>query len=345
MRAVTFYEKDKVELVEKPVPEIAGDEILLKIRGAGLCRSDFDIIAMGEGPCSGYTLGHEGAGIVEKIGDEVEGWEVGEAAVVALVLSCGHCCECRRGRDNYCEFAYPRGRMAPRSPGIAFDGAMADYMAVKAYHLVHLGGIDPVDAAPLADAAVTPMHAINTVRHRLTADSYVAISGLGGLGHIGLQIVAATTGATIIALDTADEKIKFAAEHGADYAIKSDAQAADKILEITQGKGVDVYLDFVGVQPTVDLALKVIRNGGAIRFVGLGGGRFNYIAGNEKQFPWGVEIYQGYGGTMADLRQVVALAAQGKITVDTVHYPLDDVVQAFDDLREGKIAGRTVLVP
>ena len=161
---------------------------------------------------------------------------------------------------------------------------------------------------------------------------------------MALQILAATSGARIIALDTDPEKLAFAEAHGADLAIPSDGEAAARILAETGGVGADVVFDFVGVQPTVDLALAVVRGGGAIRFVGLGGGSFTYTAGNSA-LPWGVNIERAYGGTRADMRQVVALAQAGKIGVEVVRYGLDDAVQAFDDLHHGRIAGRAVLVP
>ena len=344
MRAVTYVRNETVEVQEKPKPEIQPDEILLKVTGAGVCHSDLAIINLGDdSPLIGSTLGHEVAGTVAELGDQVAGWQVGEAGLVSLILSCGQCRECLAGRDNNCEVAYPRGALAPRSPGIGSPGGMADYVAVKARHLHPLGDLDPVDAAPLADAALTPMHAINTVRDRLTGDATVVVLGLGGLGHLGLQILLATTGSRVIALDTDAEKLAYAEKHGA-TAIPSDSEAAQKVLDLTNGVGADVVIDFVGVQPTVSTAVGAIRGGGAIRFVGLGGGAFDYVAGNSS-LPWGVNIERAYGGTSSEIRQVIDLARLGRIKVEVKRYPLDDAVTAFDDLHHGRIQGRAVLVP
>ena len=346
MRAVTYVRNNTVEVLDKPVPEIAPDEVLLQVRGAGVCHSDIAIISGGDdNPLVGATLGHEVAGTVYQLGADVSGWAVGESAIVSLILSCGNCRECLAGRDNQCEIVAQRQRPAPLSPGIGSPGGMADYIAVKARHLDPIGALDPVAAAPLADAALTPMHAINSVRERMTGDSTVALIGLGGLGHMALQILAATTGARIIALDTDPAKLEFARSHGADLAIASDAAAAERILAETGGVGADVVFDFVGVQPTVNLAVSVVRGGGAIRFVGLGGGSFDYRAGAGSALPWGVNIERSYGGTRSDMREVVALAAAGKIAVEVVEYALDDAPQAFDDLHHGRIKGRAVLVP
>lgn len=346
MRAVTYVRGNTVEVQDKPLPTIAPDEVLLRVGGAGVCHSDISIIAGGDdSPLVGSTLGHEVAGTVEAFGADVSGWEAGDRAIVSLILSCGRCRECLAGRDNQCEVVAPRGSLAPLSPGIGSPGGMADFIAVKARHLDPIGALDPVAAAPLADAALTPMHAINTVRDRMTGDATVVLIGLGGLGHMALQILAATTGARVIALDTDPEKLAFARDHGADLAIPSDGAAAERILTETGGVGADVVFDFVGVQPTVDLAVAVVRGGGAIRFVGLGGGAFEYRAGAGAGLPWGVNIERAYGGTRSDMREVIALAAAGKIAVEVVQYPLDDAPRAFDDLHHGKIQGRAVLVP
>lgn len=344
MRAVTFVENNKVEVQEKPVPEIESDQVLLKVGGAGLCHSDLSIINMGnDSPLRGGTLGHETAGMIAELGSKVsDSWNIGDQAVVHLVVSCGVCAECLAGRDHQCVEAN-QGPI-PMSYGIGQPGGMADYMAVNARHLVKLDDVNLVEAAPFADAGLTPMHAINSVRDRLTPESTVVVSGLGGLGHVGLQIVLATTGGRVVALDTDRAKVDYASEQGA-IGMKSDDSAADKIREMTGGIGADVVHDFVGVQPTVDIATAAIRNGGAIRFVGLGRGEFPYIAGDTKVLPWNVNIELPYTGTLTDLRQVVALARQDKLRVEVEQYSLDDAVTAFDDLANGRIQGRAVLVP
>ncbi len=346
MRAVTYARHETVEIRDRPVPEIAPDEVLLRVRGAGLCHSDISIIGRGDDhPLVGSTLGHEVSGTVQRIGPEVRGWNPGDNALVALVLSCGQCRECFSGRDNQCTTAYPRGSASPLSTGIGSPGGMADYIAVKARHLDPIGDLDPVAAAPLADAALTSMHAINTVKERLTGDACVVTIGVGGLGHLALQILVATTAARVIALDADPARVEYAAAHGADSALLSDSTAADRVLAETGGLGAQVVLDFVGAQSTVDLATSIIAPGGAIRFIGLGGGGFSYRAMNAPDLPWGVNIERPYGGTRSEVREVIALAQRGRIGVEVVRYPLDDAVRAFDDLRHGRIRGRAVLVP
>lgn len=346
MRAVTYVRNNTIEITDKPIPEIAHDEVLIKVLAAGLCHSDLAIINLGdENPLIGSTLGHETAGRIEKLGDGVTGWEVGNQVVVSPVLSCGQCRECAAGRDNQCLVAGPRDALTPATYGVGVNGGMADYMVVNARHIVAADDLDPVTAASLTDAAWTPMHAINTVRDRTSSDATVLVLGLGGLGHMALQILAATSGARIIAADTDPAKLEFAASHGADITIQSDASTAQQVLDATNGHGADVIFDFVGVQPTIDTAIACIAAGGAIRVVGLGGGEFTYTAGSGGPIPWGVNIERAYGGNQSDLAQVVALARAGKILVNANPYPLDDAQQAFDDLEHGKVNGRAVLVP
>lgn len=344
MRAVTFTKQNTVEVIDKDKPAIQSDEVLLKVTGAGICHSDLAIIGFADDhPLVGCTLGHEVAGTVCEIGSEVRGWSTGEHALVSLILSCGDCRECHAGRDNQCESAYPRGAFAPLSPGIGTPGGMADFIAVKARHLNSIGELNPVAAAPLADAALTPMHAITSVRDRLTGDAVVAVIGLGGLGHMGLQLLRATTGARIIALEKDPQKLENVALQGA-IPMESDSRAAQRILELTGGKGVDVVLDFVGAQLTIDTAVAIIRSGGAIRFIGLGRGIYEY-ATRVSELPWGVNIERAYGGTQSELRQVIALAQAGQINVHATTYPLEQAAQAFADLEHGRVQGRAVLVP
>lgn len=345
MRAVKLTGPGTLGIEDVPVPEPGPGEVRIKVGGAGLCHSDLHVLDAGElWPVFGFTLGHEGSGRVDAVGPDVDGFAEGDAVIVMLIWSCGRCRACREGRDNACQVTGSRVA-APATPGLGPDGSMADYQIVPARFLEQLDGLDPVTSAPLADAALTPMHAINSARRHLSPGSTAVVIGLGGLGHLGLQILAATSGARLIALDVDDSKLETARRLGADVALRSDADAPTQILELTDGYGVDAVFDFVGVQPTVDLATGVVAPEGAIRFVGLGGGTFPYAATAFGALPWGVNVQCSYGGARADFVEVLALARNGKVGVDTVQYPLDEVERAIDDLRAGRVDGRAVLVP
>lgn len=346
MRALKLTGPGSMELQDVPVPEIGADEVLVKVAGAGLCHSDLHVLHMGEEwPFFGGTLGHEGAGWVEKIGSEVDLLTQGDAVLVSVIWPCGQCRACIEGRDNACMVEGSRTQF-PTVPGLGPDGAMAEYIVVKARHLDKIGDLDPVASAPLADAAVTPMHAINSARDHLTPGSTAVVIAVGGLGHMGLQILKATTGARIIALDNDESKLQLARDLGADLVLRSDAEAAAKVLDETQGYGADAVFDFVGVQPTVEMATKIVAPEGAIRFAGLGGGSFSFTADvSGEALPWGVTVQRSFGGTRADQLQVIALAQQGQLHVETVTYPLADFQRAFDDLEANRVTGRAILVP
>lgn len=343
MRAVKLSSPGTVTLEEVPVPEPGAGEIRVKVAGAGLCHSDLHVLDMGDAwPAFGLTMGHEGAGIVDALGPNATGHKVGDPVIVNVVWSCGNCRACVEGRDNACEVTGGRDSF-PTTPGLSCDGAMAEYMIVPVRQALPLGDIDPVGAGPLTDAGLTPMHAINTVKHRLTPGATAVIIGIGGLGHVGLQIVKAISAARVVAIDADEKKLEHAKQLGADFTFAPGPETASKILDLTNGYGVDVVLDFVGVQPTVDTAAAVIAPEGLVRLVGLGGGAYPMNA--DVAAPWGVDVQRSYGGTRADLLEVLALAAAGKIHLDYQTYPLGDFQQAIDDLRAGKLVGRAILVP
>ena len=269
MRAVQLSGPGQLVLADVPVPEIEDDEVLVKVAGAGLCHSDLHILDQDESwPFFGNTIGHEAAGHVARTGSGVTGLEVGDAVLVSVIWFCGRCRSCLEGRTNTCTVNGSRTQF-PQTPGIGPDGGMAEYMKVRAIHVDPIGDLDPVAAAPLADAGTTSMHAVNSALAHLRPDSTAVVIGIGGLGHTGLQILRSVTGCRIVAVDTSEEKLAFARAHGAQEAFLSDADAAGKILALTHGDGVDVVLDFVGAAPTVALATGVVASGGALRLAHL----------------------------------------------------------------------------
>lgn len=343
MRALQLIAPGVIEIRNVEVPSIASDEVLVRVAGAGLCHSDLHLLhAPIERPP--LTLGHETAGWVDTVGAEVDGFATGDPVLVYLVWACGECRSCLEGRDNSCEVAGGRQTMVP-CPGLGPAGGMAEFIAVKARYLEPLGSLDPVLAGPLADAGLTSHHAIIGAKHRLGPGTTAVVIGLGGLGHAGLQILAAITEATLVGVDVQQAKLDFAAAHGAAHTFLSDETTASKILDITNGYGADAVFDFTGTQPTVDLAVNCIAPDGALRFVGLGGGTLQYGALGSSTLPWGVDLRTSYAGTRADQRAVIELAAAGKITLETKQYDLEDSRSAFDDLEAGRLLGRAILVP
>lgn len=333
----------EVRDVDDPVP--GPDEVVVRVAGAGLCHSDLHVLHL---PFEAFplplTLGHEVAGHVESVGPSVSAWSGGEAVLVHLAWACGTCRQCVAGRDNACAAFGRHG--TPPAPGLGPHGGMAEKVVVPARHLVGIDGLDPVDAAPLADAGLTPYHAIAAELGRLVPGSTAVAIGVGGLGHMGVQILEAISAATVIAVDLDEEKLAVARELGAEHALVSDGTTASKVLELTGGYGADVVFDFTGAQPTIDLAARCVAPGGAIRIVGLGGGTLAYAAGGDPfGLPWGVSVTRAYGGTRRDLEEVVALARAGAIEVHVERVALDDGIAAFDRLHNGEVEGRIVLTP
>jgi propanol-preferring alcohol dehydrogenase len=345
MKALQLVGDGRIEVRDVPIPEIAPDEVLVEVAGAGLCHSDLHVLHVEGWPVLPMTLGHETAGRVAALGSDVSGLAEGEAVLVYLVWACGTCRQCVEGRDNVCSRTAGR-HGTPPCPGLGPDGGMAQFVKARARYLEPLGDLDPVTAAPLADAGLTPYHAIEGARHRLTPGSTAVAIGIGGLGHMGLQILRATSGARVVAVDSSEDKLDLARRHGADEVVLAGPDAAGTVLELTAGYGADAVFDFVGSAPTVSLATEIVAPDGALRFVGLGGGTFGFRAdADTTALPWGVDVRRSYGGTRRDQRAVLDLARAGKVAVEVNTYSLEDGPRAFADLERGAIPGRAVLVP
>jgi len=344
MRAFQLTGPGTAEIRQVDDPDPRPGEVLVKVTGAGVCHSDLHIL---HAPVSLFplpmTFGHEVAGTVAGVGGGVAGWEEGTPVLVYLAWGCGRCRHCSVGAENYCE-AHPRG--TPPGPGLGVDGGMAEFISVPTRHAVPMGDLDPVDAAPLTDAALTPYHAIELSRARITPSSTVVAIGVGGLGHMGIQILRATSGATIVAVDTDEQRLEQAGELGAHHLLGSDEHTAEEIMKITHGVGADVVFDFVGVEATLATAAASIGSNGQITAVGLGGGELPFRSEPiPLSLPWGTTVSRPYGGTRRDLQEVVALAQRGEIEVHVERFGLDEAAAALDTLGQGRVAGRAVLVP
>lgn len=347
MRALQLISPHVLELRDVPVPEVGPDEVLVKVAGAGLCHTDVSVLHGPARPTPNLTLGHETAGTVAAIGSAVSGWSEGEAVLVCLVWACGTCRACREGRDNVCTTS-ATAIGTPPCPGLGPAGGMADYMVVSSRHIEPLGSLDPVTAGPLADAGLTPMHAINGARHRLGTGSTALVLGAGGLGHVALQILRATTDARVIAVDVSAEKLELASAAGAHDVLLSGPDLVSQVRDLTDGHGADTVLDFVGHQSTLDAAVAVVASDGALRLVGAGDGSVVYPSvprPGPGSIAWGVDVRRSYTGTRADQRQVIELAQAGSLHLETTLYALDDGPAAFADLHAGRVRGRAVLVP
>lgn len=330
------------ELMEVPDPTPGPGEVVIRVGAAGACHSDLhvlyelDVSAVWDLP---MTLGHETAGWVHAVGRGVT--EVGEGDAVAVygAWGCGFCGHCAVGVENYCERPSLVG-----GGGLGANGGMADYLLVPHQrHLVRLpDGLDPVTAAPLTDAGLTPYHAIRRSWPKLTPDATAVLIGVGGLGHVAIQIARATTAAQVIAVDIKPEALELARKVGAHHALASDESAAQAIRDLTGGRGADVVIDFVGATSTLELARGVVRSMGDVTIVGIAGGEIPVSFFSQ---PYEVSIATTYWGSRPELAELLALAASGQISAERSIYSLEHGARAYRDLRDNLVTGRAVVVP
>ncbi|WP_423822924.1 NAD(P)-dependent alcohol dehydrogenase [Salinisphaera sp. SPP-AMP-43] len=342
MKAVRYNgagQAPSLEDVARPSP--GPGEVIVRIGGAGVCHSDLHLIDEDQGFPAGFTLGHENAGWVEALGDGVSGLSVGEGVAIYGPWGCGRCHACQLSMENYCENS-TRGEAGG---GLGFDGGMAPYMRVPdARLLVPLGGLDPKLAASLSDAALTPYHAIKRALPKLKGGDTVVVLGIGGLGHMAVQLLQALAPVRIIAGDVNSDKLAQAQELGADHTVNTGnaSAAAEEIHAFTEGRGAAMVLDCVGLQATFDLAPRILGVNSVWTVVGLGGGMHEFRFGS---LPFGCELSIPYWGTRSELMEVIEMARDGLIHVQISEFALDDAVAVYDKLRAGDIVGRAVLVP
>jgi NAD+-dependent secondary alcohol dehydrogenase Adh1 len=280
-----------------------------------------------------YIPGHETAGWVEQAGPEVRTARPGDAVLVNPSDSCGRCRPCRLGLDTYCESA--------RMPGFTADGGFAEYMVTSERGVVRLpAGLAPADVAPHADAGLAAYRAVKKAAGALGAGDSVVVLGAGGLGHIAIQLLKHLTPADVIAVDLSEEALGLARELGADHTVQGGPAAVQSVREVSGG-GVRAVIDFVGEGDVPGQAIGMLRRGGSYYLVGYGG-QINIpsatIVANE------LSIIGNLVGTHTELEELVWLAV-GKVSVRTRRYPLDEINDAVEDLRSGRLAGRAVILP
>jgi NAD+-dependent secondary alcohol dehydrogenase Adh1 len=325
---------------EVPEPAVKGPlDVVVKIGGAGVCRTDLHII---EGqwdaamhPALPYTLGHENAGWVHEIGSAVTNVAVGDTVILHPTPTCGLCRACRAGDDMHCT--------NNSFPGLSHDGGMAEYLLTSARTCVKLDPkTQPADVAALADAGITAYHAVRKSIGLLYPGTTAVVIGAGGLGHIGVQCLAALTATTIVVVDRNPDALKLAAQIGAHHTVVADGTQIEAVRELTGGRGAHVVLDFVAEQGAEADGWAMTGGGGSYFVIGYGGTvqvPTLDIISTERN------IIGNIVGTYNDLAELMALAGGGRVTLHTRTYPLDAAADAFADLDAGRVRGRAILVP
>ncbi|MFG2164679.1 NAD(P)-dependent alcohol dehydrogenase [Micromonospora chersina] len=344
MRAIRMTAPGVLEQVEVPTPSAGPGEVLLRVGAVGACHSDLHIL---DAPAGLFpvpmTLGHEIAGTVDQLGPGVTGWSTGDRAAVYGIIGCGRCRACLRGAENACRVV-PVGGI-----GLSRDGGLAEHVVVPASRLLHIGELDLTQAAPLTDAGLTPYHAVELARDRLRPGTSCVVIGIGGLGHMAVQILVATTAVRIIAVDTSVAALDLASRLGAHDVVQAGPDSVDRIRALVgpPPDGADVVLDFVGADPTVTTARQVVATGGQVLLVGLAGGTLPVrpVADEPPTVPLETAVQVPFWGTRAELQEVIALARSGQLQADVQTFPLTEAPEAYELLRRGEIHGRAVIVP
>ena len=341
--------KEPLHLEDLRTPRPKHEQVLVRVESAGVCHSDLHLWEGGyAGPQGVFmkvedrgvrfplTPGHEVAGRIEETGESVTGFQTGERVLVYPWIGEGLCPACRVGEENLCD--------SPRTLGIYQDGGYSELILVPSHkYLVKIQNLDISASASLACSGLTAYTAVKKANAQ--ASETIVLVGAGGLGLMGVQLAKAVTNAQVVIVDVDDKKLSEAKRLGADQTINSlSTDAVKGIKDITSGIGSEVVIDFVNNAKTAQTTINMIRKRGRLIMVGLFGGALEL---NLPLIPLRAFTLTGaYTGKFADLIDLVALAKSGKIqSVVSRRYKLDEVNQALNELKEGKIIGRAVLNP
>ena len=365
MRAAVLRDYDKglqVETIRTPRPK-AG-EVLIKVTACGLCHSDLHVIGGAIAFPLPAVLGHEVAGVIVELGPGTEhtGLEVGQQVAGGFLMPCGQCRHCASGRDELCEPFFELNRLK----GVLYDGTtrlysldgepiqmysmggLAEYSVVPATALAPVPeGVDPVSSAILGCAAMTGYGAVRRGAD-LKYGETVAVVAVGGVGSNIVQIARAFGASQVIAIDVADDKLEAVKAFGATATINSMTQdAREEVLTLTNGRGVDVSFEALGIPSTWNTALDVLADGGRMVPIGLGAGRQTAEVEINRTVRRSQSILGSYGArTRQDLPAVVDLAARGIINYDdlvTRRFSLDEAGAGYEALRNRAVQGRAVV--
>ena len=328
-----------IDEVDQPTAE-RSDDVIVEVSGAGWCQTDNHII---EGMWTEYapqdlpmTLGHENAGIVAEVGEEVTLVSEGDPVICHPVQTCGICRPCRLGEDMYCENS--------AFNGLTTDGGFAEYLKTNERAVIPLpDGVDPTEIAPHADAGITAYHAAKKAVRELNPGDTAVVVGIGGLGHIGLQCLQAMSAADVVAVDVKDEALELAEQLDADHTVNSSEEELPSVVaDLTDDEGAQQVLDFVGRDETTAYASEIVAAGGDHHVIGYGG----HIHEPCQALVNGEFSFTGtLVGRYAELQELVALVERELVELHTDSYELAEINTVAERLEHGEIEGRAVVVP
>ncbi|WP_290061749.1 NAD(P)-dependent alcohol dehydrogenase [Amycolatopsis solani] len=341
MKAVQVVGYDEpLRMTDVPEPEVTDPyDVVVRIGGAGVCRTDLHILEGQWREKSGvtlpYTIGHENAGWVHAVGSAVTNVAEGDKVIVHPLITCGLCRACRFGDDVHCAQS--------QFPGIDTAGGYAEYLKTSARSVVKIDdALEPADVAALADAGLTAYHAAAKAARRLRPGDKCVVIGAGGLGHIGIQVLKAISAAELIVVDRNPDAVKLAVSIGADHGVTADGSQVSQVLELTGGYGAETVIDFVGEGGATRDGIAMLRRAGDYHVVGYGE---NIDVPTIDVISTEINLIGNLVGSYNDLCELMVLAAQGRVKLHTARYRLEDFQSAVDDLTAGRIRGRAILVP
>jgi propanol-preferring alcohol dehydrogenase len=338
MKAAVLYELKKplaIEEVTRPTP--GPGEVLIEVEACGVCHSDLHVADGDWKQLAGIVkkpliLGHEIVGRVIEKGANVHDLQIGDRVGVPWVhWTCGVCEFCRGGNENLC--------IEQAITGVTVDGGYAEFAKAPASHAMKIpSNLPPKEVAPLFCAGVTVYRALKHAK--ILAGQRLAVFGVGGLGHIAIQI-GQSLGAEVTAIDISDEKLTLAKSLGASHTL--NAASSDAVKELRAKGGVHVAIVTSAAKAAYNMAFYGLRPTGTLLVVGLPAEDICFppimMAAGE------VRIQATAVGTRDDLREVLAMAAAGKVRCQVTSRPLAQANEVLEDLRRGRIAGRVVLTP
>lgn len=326
MRAVKWFGPRDMRLVEEPLPEPAPGQVLLRVESTGVCGSDMHYYAEGrigsqivEPP---LILGHEFAGIVERVDDDAYEHLMGKRVAVEPGIPCGECEWCRKGRYNIC-----RSMRFPGGPGV--NGSLCDYVAVPAAMCFEVAGSFSADTAAMMEPLAVAVHAIELAR--VEPGETAAVLGLGPVGLLTAQVSKTAGISTVYGTDLHAYRVEASRQFGVDHAHVANDEAVSAILDETGGRGVDIVFDCARSADTPSIACNVARQGGRCVMVGISGNDEDLVAvgparRKELTMVWCRRF-------LFNFPTCLSLVEQGRVDVESMvthHFPLEQAPKAFD---------------
>ncbi len=340
MKAAVFHAaRQPLAVQEVPDPAPGPGELLVRVAACGVCHTDLHYLDHGTPTFKKppLILGHEISGTVAGLGAGVSGWRKGDRVLLPAVYGCGQCAACRTGRENICETMVMFGNNV--------DGGYAEFVVAPSRDVHRLPDRIPlVEGAIIADALTTPYHAV-VHRGRVQAGDHVAVFGCGGIG-LNLVQVAAAFGARVTAVDLSEEKLEWARRLGAAATVHPpQVERVDKAVRELTGGGANVAFEAIGLPQTQEQAFACLRTGGRLVLVGFAGEPMRLDGGRAMYRE--MEIVGSLGCRSIDYPRVISLVEQGRLRLTelvTARFPLAEINQAFETLRQGK-GVRSVVTP